>query len=68
MNYKPKAKCETIKQFIKEITKNEEDVQVIQELFGYCLIKDYKYEKAFMFYGSHGRNGKKQTIRTTKKG
>jgi len=67
MNYKPKAKCETIKQFIKEITKNEEDVQVIQELFGYCLIKDYKYEKAFMFYGSHGRNGKSKLLELLKR-
>lgn len=67
MKYNPKAKCPIIQQFIKEITNNEEDIKIIQEIFGYCLIKDYKYEKGFMFYGSHGRNGKSKLLELLKR-
>ena len=56
--YKKGKDCHKIKEFLKQILKTEEDILVIQELLGYCLIKEYKYAKAFMFYGAHGRNGK----------
>ncbi len=54
--YNPEAKCPEIKKFIKEIV-NPEDVKLIQEMFGYCLLKDYPFAKTFMLLGS-GANGK----------
>jgi len=36
------------------------DIKVMQELFGYCLLKDYPIHKSFMFNGC-GRNGKGTT-------
>lgn len=54
--YNPDADCPEIKQFISEIV-HEEDVKLIQEMFGYCLLKDYPYAKAFMLIGN-GANGK----------
>lgn len=62
--YKEGARCPAIKQFFSEIV-DEESVNVIQELFGYCLLRDYKFEKAFMFTGN-GRNGKGKTLELLK--
>jgi len=64
VKYNPKATCEVFKKFISEITKNEQDIKAIQELIGYCLLKEYRYETAFMFYGSNGRNGKSKLLST----
>jgi len=54
--YKPEADCPNFKRFLSEVL-NPEDIQVIQELFGYCLLKDYRFQSAFMFWGE-GSNGK----------
>lgn len=54
--YDPKADCPEIKEFVGEVV-HEDDVKLIQEMFGYCLLKDYPYAKAFMLLGS-GANGK----------
>lgn len=54
--YDPNRDCPKIKQFIKEIV-GEDQFNLIQELFGYCLINDYPFNKAFMLFGQ-GRNGK----------
>jgi len=66
IEYKENATCQRIIKFIKEITNNEDDVKLIQEMFGFCLLKDYKYEKAFMLYGEHGRNGKSKLLELLK--
>ncbi len=58
--YDPKAKCPKILNFINEIV-NESDVALIQEMFGYCLLKDYPFAKAFMLLGG-GSNGKSTLI------
>jgi len=63
--YNPQADCPVIKQFFKDILIDESDIKVIQELFGYVLYRDYRYEKAFMFLGS-GRNGKGKTLELMK--
>jgi len=55
VDYNPNADCPRIKQFIEEIL--PDDVEQIQEWFGYHLLKDYPYQKAFIFTGS-GANGK----------
>lgn len=60
--YQPEAKCPNIKKFIEEILPSKEDEIVIQEMIGYCLLRKYKYEKSFMLYGSHGRNGKSKLL------
>jgi putative DNA primase/helicase len=53
--------CPAIKKHFVEVLKNSQDLPVIQELFGFLLLKEYRYEKAFMFIGT-GRNGKGKTI------
>ncbi len=58
--YDPEAKCEKIQTFLNEILE-EDDVLVMQELFGYCLYKDYPIQKTFMFTGG-GANGKSTLI------
>jgi putative DNA primase/helicase len=61
-NYDENKDCLKIKKFIKSITINELDYLTIQEIFGFCLLRDYKFEKGFMFYGQHGRNGKSKLL------
>jgi len=61
LNYNPESKCDKITQFFKDILPHEEDVNVMFEIFGFLLLKDYKIEKAFMFNGN-GRNGKSKTL------
>lgn len=60
LNYDENAKPKETLKFISEIVKPE-DVSIIQELFGYSLLKDYPISKAFMFLGS-GANGKSRLI------
>lgn len=55
--YNPEKDCPMIKKFFKDILKNDEDIPVVQEVFGYLLLKEYRIEKAVMLSGS-GRNGK----------
>jgi len=63
MNYNEEAKAKQFEKFLKEILpKDREDLYLtIQELFGFCLLKEYKYEKSFMFEGK-GRNGKSKLL------
>lgn len=63
--YDKKAKCETTIQHYNKVLNGENDVKVMQELFGYLLYKDYKFEKCFMFFGE-GRNGKSKSIEQMK--
>jgi len=56
--------CPKIKQFLSEVL-IEDDIKVIQELFGYCLWKAYPIHKAFMFIGD-GANGKSTLINLLK--
>lgn len=55
-NYNPQAQCPIFLKFIEQILRPE-DVAAIQEMFGYALTADQKYQKAFMLLGS-GANGK----------
>ena len=57
VKYDPLCSCTSIIAFLSEITEKQEDVETLQEMIGFCLLKDYTYEKAFMLYGT-GRNGK----------
>ena len=59
--YNPKARCPSITKHFSDVLKNENDVKVMFEIFGFLLYKDYFIEKAIMFMGD-GRNGKGKTI------
>lgn len=62
VEYNPKAKCKNFIKFLEEITEKENDRKGIQEMFGYSMMKEYKYEKAFMLHGEKGRNGKSKLL------
>lgn len=57
-NYNPEAACPLWTDFIEQITDGDEKRQMfIQEMFGYCLTTDVRYQVAFFLIGS-GANGK----------
>lgn len=57
LNYNPEKDCPRIKAFVKQIIKEQETEAIIQELFGYLLVRNYFIPKAFLLTGV-GRNGK----------
>jgi len=63
--YNPEADCPEIKQFISEVV-HDCDIKLIQEMFGYCLLRDYPYAKAFMLRGE-GANGKSTLLELLEK-
>ncbi len=65
VTYDPKADCLRIRQFFTEVLRKE-DILVIEELFGYCLIPDYTIQKAFLFLGD-GANGKSTLLELLKR-
>jgi len=64
--YDESKKCDNILKHFNEVIKSKKDIKVIQEIFGWLLLKDYRPEKAIMFTGS-GRNGKGKTIELMKR-
>jgi len=66
INYNPSSECPNIIEHLKKVLKEEDDVPVILELFGYLLLKEYKIEKAFMFVGDK-RKRKSKTIELMKR-
>jgi len=60
VDYNPTSTCEPILTFFDQILPKD-DVKVMQELFGYCLLREYPIAKFFVFSGS-GRNGKGVTL------
>ncbi len=54
--YDPNAKCLKIDQFLKEVLQPE-DILMFEEITGYLLLRDYRFQRAFMFNGE-GSNGK----------
>jgi len=56
VKYDPTAKTDIIEKFVSEIV-YKEDIQVLQEIAGYCLWRDYNFHKAVMLVGA-GANGK----------
>ena len=61
--YNPEAKAEKFQKWLKEILPDEESRTLIQEIAGYCLLRDYPLHHIFFLVGS-GRNGKGTLLRT----
>ena len=66
VEYIPPLDCPLIKKFLGQIHKHEEDILITQEFFGYCLLRDYRIEKAIMLTGD-GRNGKGRELEILKR-
>jgi len=66
VTYNPEAECPKIEKFISEVLALPEDKLVFYEIGGYCLLKEYRFEKAFMFVGE-GRNGKDKSLELIKR-
>lgn len=66
VKFDEKKDCPNIKKFISDITEDESDCLVIQELFGDLLHKEYKFERCFMWLGD-GRNGKSKLAELMKR-
>lgn len=60
VEYKIDADCPKVKKFVSEVVK-EDDIQIVQEIFGFVLIGDYRIQKAVMLIGD-GANGKSTLI------
>lgn len=61
IEYNEHVGCPDIMQFLSEVLLPE-DVPLVQELIGYCLLRDYPFAKAFMCLGE-GANGKSTLLR-----
>jgi putative DNA primase/helicase len=64
VKYDPKATCPRISKFLHEVVA-EEDVPLIEEIFGWCLILDYRFQKGILFVGE-GWNGKSTLLNLIK--
>jgi putative DNA primase/helicase len=60
VHYDPDATCPAIDQFFADILP-EDCLELAYELFGYCLIPDTNFQKAFMMLGD-GANGKSKFL------
>ena len=58
--YDPDAECPAVKKFWREVVPRD-CIPVVEELFGYVLIPDTRFAKAFMLTGT-GANGKSTFI------
>ena len=59
--YKVNANCPKFKEFVNQIL-DKDSVEIIQELFGYCLYRSHFIKKAFIFLGEKD-TGKTTLIR-----
>jgi len=57
VKYDPKADCPNIKRFLNEVTATKEDIDILLEVIGFCLYREYIIAKALMLVGG-GSNGK----------
>jgi P4 family phage/plasmid primase-like protien len=64
--YDPSKDCPLIDKFLSEVLAKKDDKKLFYELGGFCLLKEYRFEKAFMFVGS-GRNGKDKSLELIKR-
>jgi putative DNA primase/helicase len=60
ITYNKDSQIITIKKFFEEVLRTE-DMPLLQEIFGYTLLRKHPIQKAFMFIGD-GANGKSVTL------
>lgn len=65
VKYDPTAKCPNIEKFLNEITASREDVELLLEVIGFCLYREYFISKALMLVGN-GSNGKSTFLNLVK--
>lgn len=56
VEYNPDADCPNVKSFLSDIL-YERDIPTIEEIIGYCLLPDYRFQYWFLLHGE-GENGK----------
>jgi len=56
VTYDPQTDCPLCKKFFEEVM-HADDIPVAQEIFGWCLLSDYRFHRSVMLIGG-GRNGK----------
>lgn len=66
VNYDEDKECKMIDSFLDDVLSSSDDKKIFYELVGFCLLKEYKFEKAFMFVGN-GRNGKDKSLELIKR-
>jgi len=66
VKYNPDADCPLFKEFLKQILREQKEIDTIQELFGYCLLKDYPIQKLIILLGEGG-NGKSTLLNVLRK-
>ena len=64
IRYAECADCPKFKEFLEEIL-TPSDILAVQEIFGSCLLKDYRFQKAVMCVGD-GSNGKSTLLNVLK--
>lgn len=65
-SYIPDAECPAFRNYLNTTFKGyEENINIIQEMLGYCLTTNVKFEKIFVLYGEGG-SGKSVLIDTLK--
>jgi Predicted ATPase len=64
ITYMEDADCPKFKEFLGQIL-TPSDASLIQEVFGWCLLKDYRFQDAVMCVGS-GANGKSTLLEVLK--
>ena len=65
VEYDTNLGCALFQQFIQQIM-SVEDARLVQEMFGYCLYRQYLWHKAIMLTGA-GSNGKSTLLSVLKK-
>lgn len=65
ITYDPASYCNNIIKFIESVLPDEESILTLQEFYGSCLLKEYRYEKSLLVTGQ-GSNGKSKTLELLK--
>jgi len=65
VKYNPHADCPNIKKFLSEVAGCREDIEILLEVVGFCLYRDYFIAKALMLVGD-GSNGKSTFLNLVK--
>jgi len=61
VEYDPQSSHDELEAFLEEIVDGREEVELIQEIFGFCLYREYFLKKAVIFHGD-ADNGKSTVI------